>query len=229
MYELNLNASCEKIGNVFYVKNLELAVEDHFINVRLIKDDANHSELTYDVYVGKSNGEGKPPLPIVRDWMMRGTNSVSGHPVPDIADFIKHRACYGGTVFNLGGMTEQIAISNLTHAIFDNLLGSCDTRNEDQINGYVAAAQALYDSRLIGYFENQYKASVMTPDQRITGSRTWRTSNGKLSFAGTVWTYYVNTQTRMTHFTHDLTTTYDDVVAVFADVAATMVAANKAL
>lgn len=227
MYELNLNAVCEKVNNTFYVKNLELAVEDHFINVRLLRESANYYELTYDVYVGKSNGDGKPPSPVVRDWMMRGNNNDV--PFSDDIDPFKHRACYGGTAFNLGGASERVVIGNMLHAIFDNLLGSCDTRDAAKIKGYVSAAQALYNSRLVGDFEKQYKAAILTRNQYITGMRTWRTHNGKLSFVNTLWTYHVNPTTRMTHMDSDLTTTYDDVVAVFADVAATMAATNKVI
>lgn len=209
MSEVNVKATFRKVADVTYVKNLEIHIPGYFINARLIHLDEAATNSSYDVWVARNNGEDKTPT-MVRDWTMRGAYQ----PRSGGDKMFNHRNNYGATIYTLGADKETRAKNNLVLAIFDALLGSCDISNTDVITEYVMAAEAMHEAGLINLTTDNYRASVITPCNNLTGSRTWRIDGDGFKFAGTMWTFNIDSWNRMTHRDDALGTTAKDMVEI---------------
>lgn len=217
MSEVNVKTTFRTVADLVYVKNLEIQIPGYFINARLIHLDEAATNSSYDVWVARDNGEGNSPT-IVRDWVMRGAYQ----PRSGGNKMFNHRNNYGATIYTLGSDKENYAKSNLIAAIFDALLGSCDTSNTDVITEYVMAAEAMHTSGLIQITTDNYRASVITPCNNLNGSRTWHIDADSFKFAGTMWTFNIDSWNRMTHRDDALGTTAKDVVKIMEKKAVAM-------
>lgn len=209
MSEVNVKTTFRKVVDVTYVKNLEIHIPGYFINARLIHLDEAATNSSYDVWVARDNGEGKTPT-IVRDWTMRGAYQ----PRSGGDKMFNHRNNYGATIYTLGSDKETYAKTNLICAIFDALLGSCDTGDTDVITEYVMAAEAMHAAGLVHVSTDNYRASVITPCNSLSGSRTWRIDGDGFKFSGTMWTFNIDSWNRLTHRDEALGTTAKDVVEI---------------
>lgn len=209
MSEVSVKTMFRKTTDVIYVKNLEIHIPGYFINARLIHLDEVATNSSYDVWVARDNGEGKTPT-IVRDWTMRGAYQ----PRSGGDKMFDHRNNYGATIYTLGGDKEGYAKNNLIAAIFDALLGSCDTSNTDVVTEYVLAAEAMHESGVVQIRTDNYRASVITPCNNLNGSRTWHINSDGFKFGGTIWTFNIDSWNRLTHRDDALGTTAKDVVEI---------------
>lgn len=193
MSEVSIKTAFRKVDNLVYAKSLELHIPGYLIHARLMHlDEATNS--SYDVYVARDIGEGKIPE-VVRDWVMRGFYQPRGH-----GESLGHRKGYGGTVYTLGGTREATVKNNLIAAIFDSLLGTCDTDDLDKLNQYKDAAFAMFSNGVVPLpITDSYRASVVTPDDNITGARVWFVNVDGFMYQHTTWTLHIDRSTRLTY------------------------------
>lgn len=203
----SVSATFRKLDNLFFVKKLEVEIDEYSIHANLIHLDDNTTNCSYEVWVARKIVNGERNC-IVRDWVIRGGHapwSKKGEPMT----FLAHRAQYGGTNWLMGSDAQNDATSNLICAIFDNLLGCCDTEDENVLKDYVRAAEAMYRARLVGSIGNRYSLAVMAPNENINAKRTWDYRDGKFVYIGTTWTLTIDMFNRVSFRDLTMTTTYE--------------------
>lgn len=219
MQQITVKAEHQEHNGIQYVKMLEIELPDYRIGARLLRLEEDSTNTTYDVWIGRNMRVADGKSIIIRDWSMRGAY----RPVAGGDKLFNHRSNYGATLYTQGSPYAHESTARLISAIFDNLLGTCDEANTDVISDYVGVAEAMYQARLVNGIENQYRASIMTPNKNLTGSRVWRVEQDQLKFDSTVWTLNIDGANRLTHRDHALGTTYKKVVEIMADKAAAAV------
>lgn len=218
MQQITVKVEHQEHNGIQYVKMLEIELPEYRIGARLLRLEEDSTNTTYDVWIGRNQRKLGENV-IIRDWSMRGAY----RPVAGGDKLFNHRSNYGATLYTQGSPYAHESTSRLISAIFDNLLGTCDEADTDIISDYVGVAEAMYQARLVTGIENQYRASIMTPNKNITGSRVWRVEQDQFKFDSTVWTFNIDGHNRLTHRDHALGTTYKKVVEIMVNKAAAAV------
>ncbi|QKE54483.1 hypothetical protein ACSA002_1690 [Salmonella phage vB_SalM_SA002] len=203
----SVNATFRQLDNLFFVKKLEVELDEYSIHANLIHLDDNTTNCSYEVWVARKIVNGERNC-IVRDWVIRGAHAPWGKKGEPMT-FLSHRAQYGGTNWIMGSPAQHDAASNLICAIFDNLLGCCDTEDENVLKDYVRAAEAMYRARLVGSIGNRYNCAVMAPNENINAKRAWDYRDGKFVYIGTTWTLTIDMFNRVSFRDLEMTTTYE--------------------
>lgn len=225
MSEVNVSTTYRKVADLFFVKNLEVDIPGFIIHARLMHVDEKSTNSNYDVYVARNNGEGKSPT-IIRDWTMRGAYQ----PRDGGEKMFRHRSNYGATIYTIGGVRELQAKNNLISAIFDALLGSCDTSDKAVIASYAEVAFAMFAHGVTTIpISDQYRASVVTPDNNLFGSRVWHVNMDGFVFNHTTWTLNIDSKIRLVARDDEVNTTYRDVDVMFISSAHQLIDANKVM
>lgn len=223
--EVNVSTTICKKADLMFVKMLEIDIPGFIIHARLMHVDEESTNSSYDVYVARNNGAGKSPT-IIRDWTMRGAYQ----PRSGGDKMFHHRNNYGATIYTIGATDHIYAKNNLISAIFDSLLGSCDVSDEDTIQNYVEVARAMYVHGVVQMSQtDQYRASVVTPNNDVTGSRVWYINVKGFMFGYTTWTLNIDGDTRITHRDVRLTTTYEQIMMKLHEKIALLCEVNKVM
>lgn len=203
----SVNATFRMLDKLFFVKKLEVELDEYSIHANLIHLDEDTTNVSYEVWVARKIVNGERNC-IVRDWVIRGGHapwSKQGEPMT----FLAHRSQYGGSNWLMGSDNKHDATNNLIGAIFDNLLGCCDTDDENVLKDYVRAAEAMHNARVINAINNRYTCAVMAPNESISAKRAWDHRDGKFIYIGTTWTLTLDMFNRVSFRDLEMTTTYE--------------------
>lgn len=204
----NIDYVTTEIDGVYYIKNMLISITGYVISVRMLDLENSSTNCTYTVWIARDFAENGLPV-IIRDWTMTGFHQPRDH-----ANSLKHRAKYGATNYIMGTIIPEFASANMIGAIFDSLLGTCHTKNTDEITEYVLVADAMYRAGLVSHINDRYSASVITPIVNLTGTRVWRLDPDGFKFVNTSWVFSIDRQNRLTHRDEALGTTAARVIEI---------------